>query len=85
VADHRDGEDILQDVFFARGWNWLLPQLFGFPEITLMQGFGLLVLGRILSGFGGGGGHQSKHMTPEERERWATASATPPDRIRTLA
>jgi hypothetical protein len=53
-------------------WNWLLPHLFGFPEITLLQGFGLLVLGRILfGGFGGGGGggHQSKHMTPEERER----------------
>ena len=54
-------------------WNWLLPRLFGFPEITLLQGFGLLVLCRMLfGGFGGGGGggsHQSKHMTPEERER----------------
>src|SRR5688572_23855286 len=53
-------------------WNWLLPTLFGWPEITLLQGFGLLALGRILfGGFGGGGGggHQPKHMTPEERER----------------
>jgi hypothetical protein len=53
-------------------WNWLLPRLFGFPEITLLQAFGLLVLCRMLfGGFGGGGGgnHQSKHMTPEERER----------------
>ena len=53
-------------------WNWLLPRLFGFPEITLLQGFGLLVLCRMLfGGFGGGGGggHQPKHMTPEERER----------------
>ena len=53
-------------------WNWLLPRLFGFPEITLLQGFGLLVLCRMLfGGFGGGGGgnHQSKRMTPEERER----------------
>jgi|SRR5688572_6705505 hypothetical protein len=51
-------------------WNWLLPSLFGWPEITLLQGFGLLALGRILfGGFGGGGGH-SKNMTPEERERF---------------
>jgi len=55
-------------------WNWLLPRLFGFPEITLLQGFGLLVLCRMLfggfgGGGGGGGGHQQKHMTPEERER----------------
>lgn len=53
-------------------WNWLLPRLFGFPEITLLQGFGLLVLCRMLfGGFGGGGGggHHPKQMTPEERER----------------
>jgi hypothetical protein len=55
-------------------WNWLLPRLFGFPEITLLQGFGLLALCRILfGGFGGGSGGRgdhSKHMTPEERERF---------------
>jgi len=51
-------------------WNWLLPRLFGWPEITLLQGFGLLVLCRMLfGGFGGGGGNHSKNMTPAERER----------------
>jgi hypothetical protein len=51
-------------------WNWLLPPLFGWREITLLQGFGLLVLCRILfGGFGGGGSGGSKHMTAEERER----------------
>jgi hypothetical protein len=34
-----------------------------------LQGFGLLALCRILFGGFGGGGH-SKHMTPEERERF---------------
>jgi hypothetical protein len=34
-------------------WNWLLPPLFDWPAITLWQGFGLLVLCRIL--FGGFG------------------------------
>ena len=52
-------------------WNWLLPPLFGWPEITLLKGFGLLALCRILfGGFGGGGGDHSKHMSPEERERF---------------
>jgi hypothetical protein len=57
-------------------WNWLLPPLFDWPQITLLQGFGLLALCRILfGGFGGGGGggggnHFEKKMTPEERERF---------------
>jgi hypothetical protein len=52
-------------------WNWLLPPLFGWPRITLLQGFGLLVLCRMLfGGFGGGGGGHPKNMTPEERDRF---------------
>jgi hypothetical protein len=64
-------------------WNWLLPPLFGWPQITLWQGFGLLILCRILfGGFGGGGGGgHSKPMTPEERERFRQRSScmTPVD------
>jgi hypothetical protein len=55
-------------------WNWLLPPLFDWPEITLLQGFGLLALCRILfGGFGkggGGGGGFEKHMSEEDRERF---------------
>ena len=52
-------------------WNWLLPPLFGWPEITMLKAFGLLALCRILfGGFGGGGGGHAKTMTPEERERF---------------
>jgi hypothetical protein len=52
-------------------WNWLLPTLFGWPEITLWQGFGLLMLCRILfGGFGGSGRHHSKHISREDRERF---------------
>src|SRR2546423_10785100 len=65
-------------------WNWLLPPLFGWREITFWQGFGLLALCRILfGGFGGHRGDQSgiprrvaqrmaerwERMSPEERER----------------
>jgi hypothetical protein len=62
-------------------WNWLLPALFGWRQITFWQALGLLALCRIL--FGGiglrGGGPRSnvrrrmaercKQMTPEEREK----------------
>jgi len=64
-----------------RLWNWLMPALFGFRELTLWQALGILVLCRIL--FGGSGWHRSgggrdyrrrmaerwETMTPEERER----------------
>jgi uncharacterized membrane protein len=62
-------------------WNWLLPPLFGWHQITFWQALGLLALCRIL--FGGFGLHGSgrsgfrrrmaercEHMTPEERERF---------------
>jgi hypothetical protein len=62
-------------------WNWLLPPLFGWREITFWQALGMLALCRIL--FGGLGHHGSGgprfgrrmaerwgRMTPEERERF---------------
>jgi hypothetical protein len=62
-------------------WNWLLPPLFGWRQITFWQALGMLLLCRIL--FGGFGFHGSRrssvrrrmeerceHMTPEERERF---------------
>ena len=49
-------------------WNWLLPSLFGVPEITFWQALGLLALCRIL--FGGHGYHRGQARRPEERERF---------------
>jgi len=62
-------------------WNWLLPPLFGFPQVTFWQALGLLALCRILfGGFGWRGPGRSPvgrrvfdrwdAMTPEERERF---------------
>jgi hypothetical protein len=62
-------------------WNWLVPALFGWRQITFWQALGLLVLCRILfGGFGGHGHNRSKwrrptserweQMTPEEREKF---------------
>ena len=65
-------------------WNWLLPGLFGWRQITFWQALGLLLLCRILfGGLGVRGSHHSnmrsrmrqrmaerwEQMTPEERER----------------
>jgi hypothetical protein len=66
-------------------WNWLLPPLFGWRQITFWQALGMLALCRILfGGFGFRGSSRSgirrrmtermaerwEHMTPEERERF---------------
>jgi len=62
-------------------WNWLLPGLFGWRQISFWQAVGVLALCRILfGGLGGRGCHRSRfrrrmeerlgQMTPEERERF---------------
>ena len=52
-------------------WNWLLPPLFGWREVTFWQALGLLALCRILfGGFGGHGFSRSRHMSAEERQRF---------------
>jgi len=62
-------------------WNWLLPGLFGWRQITFWQAVGVLALCRILfGGLGGRGFRRSRfrrrmaerleQMTPEERERF---------------
>jgi hypothetical protein len=53
-------------------WNWLLPPLFGFPQVTFWQALGLLVLARILFGRLGGHSHRShfrRRVSPDERDR----------------
>lgn len=37
-------------------WNWLVPGLFHGPVIVFWQAVGLIVLARLLVGFGRGGG-----------------------------
>jgi hypothetical protein len=42
---------------FMRLWNWLMPMIFGLSAITFWQGFGLVILAKII--FGGFSGHFS--------------------------
>jgi hypothetical protein len=41
-------------------WNWLMPLIFGLPEVTYWQGLGLLILSSILFGRLGGSSAESK-------------------------
>ena len=54
-------------------WNWLLPPLFGWPQVTFWQAFGLLALCRILFGGHGFCRSKSRSRTPEEREKFRQA------------
>jgi hypothetical protein len=66
-------------------WNWLMPAIFGLRTIGFAQAIGLLILSKILLGFGGRGGggwrrgrdrwkegmkERWEQMSPEERERF---------------
>ena len=37
-----------------RLWNWLMPDLFGLATINYWQALGIMVLAKLLFGFGGG-------------------------------
>ena len=62
-------------VFIALGglvvwwlWNWLMPELFGMPQLTFWQALGLLALSRILFGGFGRSGHNGMHARKRRRE-----------------
>ena len=63
-------------------WNAILPAVLGVKAITFVQALGILLLSKILFGFGGGGFRRRRHewkqqmeeklgaMSPEEREKF---------------
>ncbi len=69
-------------------WNWLLPPLFGWPQITFWQAVGLLALCRILFGRSGWGGPMRGNMRRRMEERCRqrmeerSANMTPEERER---
>jgi hypothetical protein len=63
-------------------WNWLLPPLFGWREVTFWQALGLLALCRILFGGLGHGGPSRSGMRRRMSERWANMSPEEQERIR---
>jgi hypothetical protein len=73
-------------------WNWLLPALFGWPQITFWQAIGILALCRILfGGFGRHGGSRSNsairrriadRMADRVAERWERMTPEERERFR---
>jgi hypothetical protein len=61
-------------------WNWLLPTLFGWRQVTFWQALGLLALCRIL--FGGLGRHGSRRSDFRPRRAWRWERMTPEERKR---
>lgn len=53
-------------------WNWLVPDLFSGPVINFWQTLGLLVLAKILFGFGGKGGHYKRYSQGPWQPYWKT-------------
>ncbi|UOY08579.1 hypothetical protein L0P88_08495 [Muricauda sp. SCSIO 64092] len=50
-------------------WNWLMPELFGLTTITYWQAFGILILAKIIFGFGGGNGPGKKYKRKWKSQR----------------
>ncbi len=48
-------------------WNALMPELFGFKQISFWQALGLLFLGRLLLG---GFGHHHRSREPRRFRKW---------------
>ena len=49
-------------------WNWLMPVIFGLPEITYWQGWGLVLLAHIL--FKTGTHHHDHDHDRENEHEW---------------
>jgi len=55
--------------FFVRIlWNWLLPDLFNFKEITYWQAFGIVMLARLIFGSRGGSHSGGRRSSRPKRE-----------------
>ncbi len=48
-------------------WNWLMPDLFGVPRVDYWQAFGILILAKLLFGFGSHGSGGGKRKSGKHR------------------
>ncbi len=53
-------------------WNWLMPVVFGLALITFWQALGLLLLAKIIFGFGRGSWGHSGHYAGHWKEHGAS-------------
>ncbi|NQZ43041.1 MAG: hypothetical protein HRT65_01940 [Flavobacteriaceae bacterium] len=52
-----------------RLWNWLMPDIFDLGTISYWQAVGVLVLAKLLFGFGGGGSSSNKGSKSKKWEK----------------
>jgi hypothetical protein len=52
-------------------WNWLMPAIFHLGEITYWQGFGILILAKLVFGSIGGGMYRGKRHHDWRHAPWA--------------
>lgn len=64
-------------------WNFLVPDLFHGPEVTYVQALALVVLAKLLVGFGGPRGFGRGHGGPWKRwDRWEKLSDEDKEKLR---
>jgi hypothetical protein len=63
-------------------WNWLLPSLFGWRQVTFWQALGLLALCRILFGGLGRRGYGRSNFRHRRTGRWARMTPAERERFR---
>ncbi len=83
IADFFSGEYAVMVAFgFAVMylWNWLMPALFGFREITFLQAFAMVLLAKIL--FGGFHGHHGRDREHSFFPRRSRDDGKLPDDVR---
>lgn len=63
---------LLANYVLMRLWNWLMPDIFGLGTIDYWQALGILILAKIIFGFGGGSSNNSgnkKHRKNNFKKR----------------
>jgi hypothetical protein len=63
-------------------WNWLLPPIFGWRQITFWQAIGILALCRILFGGFGHRGFYRSNLRRRMAERWDAMTREERERLR---
>lgn len=64
---------LLANYVLMRLWNWLMPELFDLPIIDYWQALGVLILAKIIFGFGGGNGHKSKNNGKKSKKHFKSS------------
>jgi hypothetical protein len=66
-------------------WNELIPEIFHGPTLTYLQAIELLILAKVLIGFGGFRGHHHGHRHGGDRfwkEKWMNLSPEEREKMR---